>query len=333
MNHAQSTTVSRLYKIGQGKMTNHKAAIHPIPSNNLSTLFTNSLSLQAMMKSHVLRFLMGVVLAVVLLGTQACDPYNKLLKSSDLELKFTKAKEYYYQGVYYKAQPLLEELISVYRGSEKAEEVYYFYAYCDYQMGDYTVASYHFKNFATSFPSSNKVEEMDFMYAYCLYLESPRFSLDQGSTQKALEAFQLYINKYPRSPRLPECNRMMDLLRAKLERKAYESAMLFYKMEDYRASATMLKRTLMEFPDIGEREQLQFLVVKSYFMLAENSIRDKQRERYEECLKAWEDLKDDFPASRYLKEAKSMAEKSKKALKELEEEDFQKVKNQSLVQN
>lgn len=286
-----------------------------------------------MTKRPVLRsFVVFAALLMLLLG-QSCDPYNKILKSPDLAYKLEMAKKFYYEGAYYKAQPLLEELISVYRGSEKAEEVYYYYAYCDYHLQDFTVASYHFKNFSNSFPGSNKVEEMDFMYAYCLYLESPRFGLDQGSTQKAIEGLQLYINKHPKSLRIAECNRMMDVLRSKLERKAYESAMLFYRMEDYRASATMLRRTLLEYPDIDEREELLFLICKSYFMLAENSIREKQTERYEECLKTHAELKEDFPQSKYLKEAGNMVEKAAKAIANIEKEEKLANKNSSIAQN
>lgn len=293
----------------------------------------NFVTLQAMTKRLGLRSLLILALLVVFVGGQSCDPYNKILKSPDLAYKFEMAKKFYYEGAYYKAQPLLEELISVYRGSDKAEEVYYYYAYCDYHLQDFTVASYHFKNFSNSFPASSKVEEMDFMYAYCLYLESPRFGLDQGSTQKALEGLQLYINKHPRSLRIAECNRMMDVLRSKLERKAYESAMLFYKMEDYRASATMLRRTLQEYPDIDEREELLFLVCKSYYLLAENSIREKQTERFEECLKTYAELKEDFPQSKYLKEAGNMAEKASKAIKRIELEEKTVNKNSSIAQN
>ena len=285
-----------------------------------------------MKKRPLVRFALISMLLSLLVFTQSCDSYNKILKSPDLNYKFDMAKKFYYEGTYYKAQPLLEELISAFRGSDRAEEIYYFYAYCDYHMSDFLVASFHFKNYATNFPTSPKVEEMDFMYAYCLYLESPNYSLDQYSTLKALEAFQLYINKYPNSTRVPESNRMMDLLRAKLEQKAYESAMLFYKMEDYRASATMLRSTLMEYPDIRQREELVFLICKSYSLLAENSIQSKQRERYEACINTYEELAEDFPNSKYLKESKKMAENAANALLKLDQEALEK-KNQTIANN
>lgn len=275
------------------------------------------LILQAMTKMRLYRFLLIFTGMVALTITQSCDPYNKVLKNPDLNFKYKMAQEYYYQGSYYRAQPLLEELITAFRGSDRAEDVYYYYAWCDYHMKAYTLASFHFKNFSTSFPTSKRVEDMDFMYAYCLYLESPNFALDQISTRKALEAFQLFVNKHPSSSRIGECNRMMDILRAKLERKSVESALLFYRMEDYRAAAVMLRNTLSDYPDIEQREYLSFLVVKSYYNLAQNSIETKKEERFNETIRQFQELKEDYPNSSYLKEATTYATRARQELQKL----------------
>lgn len=275
------------------------------------------LFLHAMTKTGLTRFFNWTLLVLFSWALLACDPYSKILKNPDLDYKYKMAQEFYYQGLYYKAQPLLEELLTAYRGSDKAEDVYYYYAWCDYHLKAYTLASYHFKNFSTNFPTSKRVEDVDFMYAYCMFLESPNFALDQQSTRKALEAFQLYVNKHPRSKRISECNRMMDILRAKLEKKSVESAMLFYHMEDYRAAAVMLKNTLNDYPDISEREYLSFLIVKSYYNLAQNSIESKKEERFNETLRYYASLKDDYPNSIHLKEAGEFAEKAKSELAKL----------------
>src|SRR5687767_6164570 len=97
----------------------------------------------------------------------SCDRFNKLLKSSDYELKYTRAKEYYDKENYIKAEQLYAELIPVYKGTEKAEEIYYYFSYCNYYSGDYSLSQYHFKNFTRQFPSSKHTEECYFMNAYC----------------------------------------------------------------------------------------------------------------------------------------------------------------------
>jgi outer membrane protein assembly factor BamD len=240
------------------------------------------------------------------------------------------AKKYYNSGSYYKAQPLLEELITAYRGTERAEDVYYFYAYCEMYMGNYTLASYHFKNFCIGFPRSEKAEEAEYLSAYCLTLESPEYSLDPTSTEKAYDALQTFINRHPTSERLKACNEQMDKLRRKLELKAYNSAMLYYRMEDYRAAAIMFKNTLVTYPDLDEREEVLFLISKAYFRFAKNSIEIKKQDRYEEMLKAWDNFKEEFPKSEYIKEGESLAAEAKMEIKRLIERNATSTTTQSL---
>lgn len=256
--------------------------------------------------------LLGALLA---LATMACDSYNKILKNPNLNFKFQKAREFYLQGEYFKAQPLLEELVSAYRGSDLSEGIYYYYAYCDFQMGAYQTAAYHFKQFNQLFPSSPKGEEMDFMYAYCMFMDSPGSNLDQSNSIRAIEGLQLFVNKYPASPRLEQCNRMIEGLRNKMRIKAFESAMLFYRMEDYRASAVTLQHLLVEYPDLEEREKIRWLVVDSFYKLASNSVESKKAARFESVLEAHQALSEEFPRSSYLPQSQALAEQARTFLK------------------
>jgi outer membrane protein assembly factor BamD len=256
--------------------------------------------------------LLGALLA---LATMACDSYNKILKNPNLNFKFQKAREFYLQGEYFKAQPLLEELVSAYRGSDLSEGIYYYYAYCDFQMGAYQTAAYHFKQFNQLFPSSPKGEEMDFMYAYCMFMDSPGSNLDQTNSIRAIEGLQLFVNKYPASPRLEQCNRMIEGLRNKMRIKAFESAMLFYRMEDYRASAVTLQHLLVEYPDLEEREKIRWLVVDSFYKLASNSVESKKAARFESVLEAHQALSEEFPRSSYLPQSQALAEQARTFLK------------------
>ncbi|HWY37575.1 MAG TPA: outer membrane protein assembly factor BamD, partial [Bacteroidia bacterium] len=128
------------------------------------------------MKRRFLYFL-TVLLSLVVFS---CGKYNKILKSSDYELKFTKAIEYYNKGNYTAALTLFEELIPVFKGTEKAEQVYYYYSYCNYYLGDYSLAGFHFRTFSRAFHNSSHAEECAYMNAYCYFLSSPRYSLDQS---------------------------------------------------------------------------------------------------------------------------------------------------------
>jgi outer membrane protein assembly factor BamD len=256
-------------------------------------------------------------IALIIFLLSSCSEYSKLLKSSDFELKYKKAKEYYEKKDYYRSSTLFEELINIYKGTDRGEEVYYYYAFCQYAMDDYIMAAYHFKFFARNFPNSKHVQEAEFLAANCIYLESPEYSLDQTYTNKAIEEFQFFIDKYPGNIKLDTCNKIIDILRAKLEKKAYANATLYYQIGDYKAAVVALKNMLKDFPDTQYREEMLFLIIKSIYFLAENSVLKKQKERYQATLNEYHSLIDEFPSSKHLRDAERIYESSTKRLKKM----------------
>jgi outer membrane protein assembly factor BamD len=253
-----------------------------------------------------LRVIMLLASGCIALLSSSCDSYSRLLKSNDIPLKLSKAREYYHRGDYYRAQPLLEELNTLFRGSEVAGELQFMSAYTSYHERGYELASFQFQQLAAAYAGSSRGEEAAFMHAYCLFLNSPEYGLDQKNTESAIEGLQLYINKYPKSAHIADCHRFMDLLRDKLEKKALDRAMLFYQMEDHRAATALLKRTLTDFPDIAQREYLLYLLADSYHKLSVNSIQAKQAERCTATLQAADQLKEEFPESKYIKSVEKM---------------------------
>ena len=251
---------------------------------------------------------------LVLLLTSSCNKYNRLLKSTDFELKYNKAVEYYSKKNYVKALPLFEELMTVYRGTARAEQVSYYYAYCNFGLEDYLLASYHLKNFVRTFPKSEFAEEAFFTSAYCYYLDSPYYSLDQENTIKAINEFQLFVNMYPNSSRIKDCNEYIDKLRNKLEKKYYENALLYYNIEDYKASMQAFKNLLKDYPDNPYREDANFLILKSNYLLAKNSINEKKEERFKSTIELYYKFIDNYKESKYLSEAESIFESAQKQL-------------------
>ena len=84
------------------------------------------------------------------------------------------------------------------------------------------LASYYFKIFTVNYPYSKHREELSFMAAYCYYLESPKYSLDKTNTIKAIKELQAFIDKYPKSEKIKECNLLIDNLTKKFTIKYLE---------------------------------------------------------------------------------------------------------------
>ncbi len=239
----------------------------------------------------------------LLFSLASCSEYNKVLKSTDVEYKYTKAKEYFEDGDYSKALSLFDELGTLFRGSSRSEEVQYYIANCYYNLKDYYFANYYFKNFAKTYPASPKSEDAYFKSAYCSYLNSPKFSLDQSDTEQSIDEFQLFLNRYPATSLKDSANTMIDELRMKLELKAYENAKLYYLTENYKSAAVALQNLVRDFPESPHREEIAYLIVKSSYLLAVNSIDSKKEERLNATIENYHKFVDSFPESKRIQDA------------------------------
>ena len=97
------------------------------------------------------RWLFGLLVLSMIL-TVSCSKYSRVIKGGDNELKYEVAVDLYEKGDYYRAIQLFEQLVAVYRGTERLESINYYYANCYYQQGDYLLASYYFKRYAQNYP-------------------------------------------------------------------------------------------------------------------------------------------------------------------------------------
>jgi outer membrane protein assembly factor BamD len=247
----------------------------------------------------------------------SCDGYNKLLKSSDYDLKYKRAKEYYDKGQYVRSSQLYEELIPVVKGTERAEEVYYYYTWSEYNMGDYLLSQYHFKNYTRQFPNGKHVEECYYMNAFCYFLNSPNFRLDQTYTKNAIKEFQSFIDLFPESSKLDSCNLLVDQLHGKLERKDYEIVKQYYKTSDWKAVIVAAKNYVKEYPASMYNEEMYYIMINSYYTLALNSVYSKKEERLVGAMENYVKFVELYPKSSYLSRAENIYNNSKKQIENL----------------
>ncbi len=234
-----------------------------------------------------------------------------------MDAKLELAIKLYNKGQYFKALPLLEELITIYRGTKKAEQTYYYYAYTNYRIGDYESAAYDFDNFTKTYPNSEYSEECAYMKAYCYYQSSPIYSLDQSNTFKAINNLQLFVDRYPTSTRVQECNKLIDQLRLKLEKKNYANAEMYLNMEDYKAAVTSYKILLQEFPATQYREDALWKILRASYSLAENSIEEKKKERFSQTLTAYTEFVNSYPQTKLKDKADDIYHSAAKRLEKL----------------
>ena len=237
--------------------------------------------------------------------------HQKVLKSTDPEFKYTQAVNYYDNKDYARSLPLFEDLLTHYRGTEKAEDIYYRYIYCNYFLQDYISTTYHAKNFASKFILSSKKEEIAFLAAYCYYLDSPRYNLDQTKTYEALDELQLFIANHPNSDSISRVNSLIFDLNKKLEKKNFEIAKLYYDIGKFKAAIHAIDNFLSNFPETVFSQQINFIQVQAYYELGRNSVEEKQEQRIKEAIFACDNFLIAFPNGEYAEEAKIIYEKLK----------------------
>lgn len=259
---------------------------------------------------------------IVIIGLAGCKSrFEKIRLSNDVTKKYQEALRLYNKKDYSKALILFEDLNQKYRGRAQAEDLSYYYAYTLYRLDDYTTARYQFKQFADSYPASKNAEECRFMAAYCYYLDSPNYSLDQENTYKAIDALQLFINLYPKTDRAAQAAKYITDLRNKLEDKAFENAKLYLTtgkadINNYRAAVIALKNAQRDYPDIKYAEEMDFLVIKSQYLYALNSIPERQEDRFNEAIGYYNEFAENHPDSKFNKEAKQLKEDSQAGIVE-----------------
>ncbi|GAA4101303.1 outer membrane protein assembly factor BamD [Mucilaginibacter panaciglaebae] len=262
-----------------------------------------------MFKKQIL-LLTGLLIVLLLADVGCRSKYEKLKASNDNAKKFQEGKRLYDKKEYAKALGLFETLLSRYRGTEGATDLFYLNAMANYKLKDYTSAAYHFNEFATSYPSDPRAEEARFLTAYCYYLDAPVYSLDQENTYKCIEKLQLFINLYPKSDRVAEASKLIQDLRDRLELKAYSNAKLYLTIGENQSAVIAFGNVLRDYPDTKYAEELEFLTIKAQYEYAHQSREYKQEERYTQAIASADQFFDKYPKSAYTAQAQELRKDS-----------------------
>ena len=261
---------------------------------------------------------MLVGIAAMCLLTVGCDGYNKLLNGNDFEAKYAAAMRYYNDNSFSRSAQLFENLTLYYRGKEHAENISWYYAQSLRKGRDYVTAGYQYMRFAKQFPYSEKVEEAVYYSAHCKYMVSPDYGLDQSLTKEAIEEFEMFAERYPRSTRIPEVNTCLDEMRKKLMKKEYEIAYGYYFVEAYRAAYESFKNFLSLYPEAPEREDAMYYMLESSFRHAMGSREDKMYERLQQVVNDFERFSSSFLGSKHLSAAQDIYTKTRAEMARIE---------------
>lgn len=259
-----------------------------------------------------------ILLVTVVLSS--CGEYNKLLKSTDYEYKYEAAKNYFARGKYAKSATLLNELITILKGTDKAEESLYMLGMSYYNQKDYSTAAQTFITYYGTYPRGTYTELSRFHAGKALYIDSPDPRLDQIETYKAIRELQMFMEYFPRSKWKQEAQDMIFALQDKLVRKELYAAKLYYNLgnylgNNYLSCVVTAQNALKDYPYTVYREELSILILRAKYEMAINSVEEKKEDRYRETIDEYYAFKNEFPESKYIKDAEKIFNESSKVVK------------------
>ena len=269
-----------------------------------------------------------ILSSIALLMCSCASEFNAVYKYGDQEAKYEYAKEFFARGKFQQAATLLEELVTMKKGTEEAQECLYMLGMAQYNNQDYQAASETFKKYGASYPRGIYAEPAAFYVGQSLFESSPEPRLDQSPTNGAINAYQQFMDLYPDSKLRNRAQERLYVLYDKLIQKEYLSAELYYNLggyfgninsndeSNYNASIITAQNALKTYPYCSLREEFMLLIMKSKFQLAENSTQEKRLERYRDAEDECYGFINEFPESKNVATAEKYIAKCKKVIKD-----------------
>lgn len=285
---------------------------------------------------RIMKKLTLIATCVALLMTSCVNEYNQITKSGDYTLKYEYAKQCYAQGKYSRAVPLLQEVVTMKKGSTEGEECLYMLAMAEFGMKDYETASEYFMKYFSSYPKGRYAENAKYYVGESLFQNAPEPRLDQSTTMTAIAAFQEYLDIFPDAHLKSQATSRLYALQDLLVEKEYKSARLYFDLgtyfgnctnggNNYEACIVTAQNALKDYPYSNRREEFASLVMKSKYELAKMSVESKQLERYQDAEDECYGFINEYPDSKERSLAEKYIEKCKEYEKAHPEDSLEKL--------
>ena len=267
-------------------------------------------------KNKSMRKFFPIIIVSAMLLTGCANEFNQVYKTSDYSYKYEYAKECFMKGKYTRAVTLLQDLVTLQKGTDNAQESLYMLAMAQYLGKDYESAAATFKKYYSSYPKGVYAEMAQYYIGQSLYMSTPEPRLDQSQTVAAISAFQDYLDLFPDAKYKETAQNRLFALQDKLVQKEFYSAQLYYDLGQYFGNCTnggnnyetciiTAQNALKDYPYTSMREKFALLIMKSKYELAQQSIEEKKFERFQDAEDECYGFINEYPDSK----SKSLAEK------------------------
>lgn len=156
------------------------------------------------------------------------------------------------------------------------------------------LAENEFREFLTFYPTHARADYAQYRLAFAHYKQMRAPERDQTETKEALKEFEVFFERYPNSPLMPEVKAKWREARDRLSTAWYRVGLYYYRSRWYPGAIDRFRQILKEDPGYTGRDAV-------YYYLAESLLKTDKKA---EAVPYFDRLTKEFDSSEFLEDAR-----------------------------
>lgn len=264
------------------------------------------------MKYAKLFFLLSLLTALFI----SCA-HQKIKSNATLDERMEYGMKLFEKGKYFDAKTQFRVITLSHSGNMDAAKAQFYLGECHYNMKEYIIAASEYERLIKVYPGSEWVDDAKHKLGLSYFKLSPKYSLDQEYTLKAISEFQEFLEDYPDSPLTEEVEKDLVAARNKLARKVYESAEIYRKMTYYNSAVIYFNKVLEDYYDTS-------FAPKALFWIGEC---ERRLNNYDDALEAFDDFLKKYPDHEWVERARNKIKQTRQDIVKMQRADAKKHKS------
>ena len=175
---------------------------------------------------------------------------------------------------------------------------------------EFILAASEYSRFVDLYRTDPRIGDVEYERAMTAFEQSPMFELDQTPTQRSIEQFSLFMQRYPTHDSVAAAVRRVGQLREKLAFKQYFSAQQYERREMYEAAGLSYEVVFDQFPETPLADDALIGAMRSYVGFSDRSVTARQFERLQKAIDNYQRLVQIFPDSEHREAAERLYERA-----------------------
>jgi outer membrane protein assembly factor BamD len=228
-----------------------------------------------MPSSSYIRFFSRIAVISLALSAGACSSFSLFNeKEKEVVIKDEPADKLYNEGIaalnsrkFSEAGTKFEELNKQHPYTDFARKSTLMLAYSKYSAGEYDDAAQHARRYLVIHPASKDAPYAQYLIGMSYYNEIPDIHRDQQRTERALNALQELVNKWPESEYAEEARKRIVVARDQLAGKEMDVGRFYLKQRNYIGAVNRFKVVITEYQTTRHVEEALARVAEAYMAL------------------------------------------------------------------